>query len=114
MLGASLDFQGGTLKNNTYVVNTSGGSMQMIGASGDIQLGYAFKKSLCIYGIGSVLEQSFGSNVSSGGFGYGAGLSYDVAKHFEIMADYKSYSMTLEGAKNYTSTTGEVNLAYTW
>jgi len=63
------------------------------GVSADLKVGYVFTQStikgLSVYGIGTmgIIDKSYG-------FGGGAGVSYPVANHWLVAAEYKTLGMT--------------------
>lgn len=64
----------------------------LTGYSGNLKLGYSPFKDFKIYGIGSALQQSY--TTTAYGFGYGAGVSYNITNSISLQGEYKTHNMT--------------------
>ena len=79
----------------------------------DIKVGYKVIKNLELFTLGSGSAQYINSNMAYG-FGYGAGISYDITKKLEVTALYKMMNMNLDigGSYDYTRTTAQISYKF--
>jgi len=82
--------------------------------SGNVKVGFSPIKNGAVYGIGSAIYQSIGTEISGYGFGYGAGVEYRITDSFAAAVEYKTYSMTLESGIDYDYDNTSAVLKYTF
>ena len=87
VLGMNNEYSYGTLPSNTTTTDKNVHTVEF-----DLKLGYSPFKDFSIFGLGAAAGQYI-ENSGGYGFGYGAGIDYQLTKSIVLDVRYKTYSM---------------------
>lgn len=113
--GVTKYFESGIMAGVNFEVGLMNGEKENnYDYSANVKLGYSPIKNGAVYGIGSAIYQSIGTDTSGYGFGYGAGVEYRLTDSFAAAVEYKKYNMTLESGFDYDYDNTSAVLKYTF